>query len=79
MFFVAFVPQFVDPARPVLQQFVILEATFLILAAANVALWAILAGEMRQRFRHPGMLKIMNRTGAGFLIGAGVLTALARR
>ena len=79
VFFVAFVPQFVDPARPVLQQFVILEATFLILAAANVALWAILAGEMRQRFRRPGMLKIMNRTGAGFLIGAGVLTALARR
>lgn len=79
VFFVAFVPQFIDPGRPALQQFVILEATFLTLAAANVAVWAALAGEMRQRFRRPSTLKLMNRTGAGFLIGAGVLTALARR
>lgn len=79
VFFVAFVPQFVDPASPALPQFVVLEATFLTLGAANAALWAVLAGEMRQRFRKPGTLRLLNRTGAGFLIGAGVLTALARR
>lgn len=79
VFFVAFVPQFVDPASPALPQFVVLEATFLTLAAANAALWAVLAGEMRQRFRKPATLRALNRTGAGFLIGAGVLTALARR
>ncbi len=79
VFFVAFVPQFVDPASPALPQFVVLEATFLTLAAANAALWAVLAGEMRQRFRKPGTLRLLNRTGAGFLIGAGVLTAIARR
>ena len=33
VFFVAFVPQFVDPSMAVLPQFVILEATFLFLAA----------------------------------------------
>ena len=33
VFFVAFVPQFVNPARPAWPQFVILEATFLLLAA----------------------------------------------
>jgi threonine/homoserine/homoserine lactone efflux protein len=79
VFFVAFVPQFVDPASPALPQFVVLEATFLALAAANAALWAVLAGEMRERFRKPATLRVLNRTGAGFLIGAGVLTALARR
>ncbi len=79
VFFIAFVPQFVDPARPPLTQFVILEATFLVLAAANVALWAVLAGQMRARFRRPAMLKLVNRIGGGFLIGAGLLAAAARR
>ena len=79
VFFVAFVPQFIDPAGPLLVQFAILEATFLTLAAANVALWAVLAGQMRARFRAPSTLRLLNRLGGGFLIGAGVATALARR
>jgi homoserine/homoserine lactone efflux protein len=44
IFFVAFVPQFVDPTTAALPQFIILEATFLALAAANVVIWAVLAG-----------------------------------
>lgn len=79
VFFVAFVPQFVDPAAAVLPQFIILEATFLFLAAAGAAVWAILAGNLRERFRRPETLRKVNRTGAGFLIGAGVLTAATQR
>ncbi len=79
VFFVAFVPQFVDPARAALPQFLILEATFLVLAAINVAIWAVLAGHLRSRFKRRETLKLTNRTGASFLIGAGVLTAVARR
>lgn len=79
VFFVAFVPQFVDPTQPALQQFAILEATFIGLAAVNVAIWAMLAGELRGRFREPRSLRLINRLGAGFLIGAGVLTAAVRR
>ena len=79
IFFIAFVPQFIDPARPALMQFVILEATFLVLAAVNVAIWAVLAGELRARFRQASTLRFVNRIGAGFLIGAGVLTAALRR
>ncbi|MDJ0948341.1 MAG: LysE family translocator [Alphaproteobacteria bacterium] len=79
VFFVAFVPQFLDTAYPLLPQFVILEATFLVLAAANVAVWAVLAGEMRARFRRPATLRLVNRIGGSFLIGAGLLTAAARR
>ncbi len=78
VFFVAFVPQFVDPARSLLVQFAILEATFLILATANVALWAVLAGDMRKRFQSPPMVRRLNRIGAGFLVGAGFVTALVR-
>jgi len=79
VFFIAFVPQFVDPAHPALPQFVVLEATFVTLAAINVAIWAMLAGELRARFRNPRTMRLVNRIGSGFLIGAGLLTVLARR
>ena len=79
VFFVAFVPQFVDPSMAVLPQFVILEATFLFLAALGAAIWAILAGNLRDRFRRPETLRKVNRAGAGFLLGAGVLTAATQR
>ncbi len=79
VFFVAFVPQFVDPAHAALPQFVILEATFLALAATSIALWAVLAGRLRARFRRPATLKAANRIGASFLIGAGLLAAAVRR
>jgi len=79
VFFVAFAPQFVDPAAPALPQFAAMEATFVTLAAVNAALWAMLAGELRRRARNPATLRRANRAGAAFLIGAGALTAAARR
>lgn len=59
VFFVAFVPQFVNPAAPALPQFVILEATFLTLGAASVVIWAVLAGRVRSRFKRPETLKLV--------------------
>lgn len=79
VFFIAFVPQFVVADAPLARQFAILIATFVSLAAANTILWAVLVGEMRRRFEQPATLRLINRTGGGFLIGAGFLTALARR
>lgn len=78
VFFVAFVPQFIDPAQPAFLQFAILEATFLTLAAINVAVWAILAGQLRETFKQPSTLSLVNRIGGSFLIGAGFLTAAVR-
>ena len=79
VFFIAFVPQFIEPAQPTLWQFVILEATFLVMAALNIAVWALLAGKLQQRFREPRTMRWVQRTGACFLMGAGVLTASMRR
>jgi threonine/homoserine/homoserine lactone efflux protein len=79
VFFIAFVPQFVSPAQPLLPQFVTLVVTFLILAVFTNGIWALLAGEMRARFRSRRVARAANRLGASFLIGAGALTALARR
>ena len=78
-FFVAFVPQFVVTGRPLLTQFVLLVATFVVLATVNIALWALLAGTLGARFRKPATLRLVNRIGGSFLIGAGLLTAAARR
>ena len=79
VFFVAFVPQFIDPARPVVAQCAVLIATFVILGALNAAFWAVTAGTMRHRFSSPRALRLVNRLGGSAMIGAGLLTALARR
>lgn len=79
VFFIAFVPQFMVADAPLLSQSVVLIATFVGLAGVNVLLWALLVGEMRRRFESPATLRLINRVGGSFLIGAGALTALARR
>lgn len=79
VFFVAFVPQFIDPARPVVAQCVVLIATFVLLGTLNAAFWAVTAGTMRHRFSSPRALRLVNRLGGSAMIGAGLLTALARR
>ena len=78
VFFVAFVPQFVNTSASTLHQFVVLEITFLVLATISAALWAVLAGQARLKLRQPKTLKLVNRTGGGFLIGAGIITAAIR-
>jgi len=78
-FFVAFVPQFIDHDAALLPQLVVMEATFVALAAANAVAYALAADQLRLRVRRPGVLKWMNRTGAGLLVGMGVATAALNR
>ncbi|MFC7608510.1 LysE family translocator [Teichococcus aestuarii] len=78
-FFVAFVPQFLDPARPFLPQAAILVASFVSLAAANALLYALLAGRLSGAVRQPAVRRALNRTGGGMLVGAGLATAALRR
>jgi len=79
VFFVAFLPQFVTPAAPLLPQLAILEATFLTLATLNVLVYALLAARLRKRLRRPRAVKTMNRLGGGVMISAGLLAAALRR
>jgi threonine/homoserine/homoserine lactone efflux protein len=78
-FFVAFLPQFVNPRGPVPSQLIILGATFLILAGINAALYAIFAGHMRDIMDKHSVRTWFDRCGGTVLIGAGVLTAAMRR
>jgi threonine/homoserine/homoserine lactone efflux protein len=75
VFFVAFVPQFLDASRPLLAQGVTLEATFVALATLNATMFALLAAAARQKLRQPGVRRLVNRTGGSLLIGAGVFAA----
>lgn len=78
VFFVAFVPQFLDPARPFLLQAAILVATFVTLAAANAAAYALLAARLSGAVRRPGLRRALNRAGGAVLVGAGLTVALRR-
>lgn len=78
-FFIAFVPQFVDPAAALLPQFAVMIATFVSLAALNALAYALLADRLRARIQRPSVLKGLTRMGGVTLIGMGVLTATLRR
>jgi threonine/homoserine/homoserine lactone efflux protein len=78
VFFIAFLPQFLDGARAVLPQLVIFEASFLALATANALTYALLASAARRTIRQPRVQSAVNRTGGTLLIGAGALAAAWR-
>ncbi|MGE0420863.1 MAG: LysE family translocator [Reyranellaceae bacterium] len=79
LFFVAFVPQFMDAATPVTPQAALLVVTFVTLATINAGLYALLAGRARFVIRRPAVRRAVNRVGGGVLIGAGVMTAMIKR
>ncbi|CAH1680612.1 Threonine/homoserine/homoserine lactone efflux protein [Hyphomicrobiales bacterium] len=78
VFFVAFLPQFLDQSRPLLPQMIILAATFVTLAFFNAAGYAVLASSARRLVSRPGVLKAVNRTGGSLLVGAGIATVTWR-
>ncbi|MDB5359833.1 MAG: rhtB 4 [Rhodospirillales bacterium] len=72
VFFVAFLPQFFVAATPIVPQMALFEATFLVLATANAATYALLASAARRAVRRPEIQRRVNRVGGSMLIGAGV-------
>ncbi|MEC5324885.1 LysE family translocator [Aurantimonas sp. A3-2-R12] len=79
VFFVAFVPQFIDPAKPYAAQAMVFIGIFVLLGIVNAYLYALLATTARGFIRRPRVLRSATRTGAACLIGAGVLSAFAPR
>jgi threonine/homoserine/homoserine lactone efflux protein len=74
VFFVAFLPQFLDLTKPLFFQMTVFEVTFLILATINAALYGLLASMARDTIRKPKVQRIVNRTGGSLMIGAGLLS-----
>jgi threonine/homoserine/homoserine lactone efflux protein len=77
-FFIAFLPQFVDPSQAFLPQVLILEATFLLLAFANAFGYALVSARVRVAFRNPRAIRNLNRIGGTLLVGAGVAAISVR-
>jgi threonine/homoserine/homoserine lactone efflux protein len=77
-FFVAFLPQFVDPHADFWRQMLIFEVTFISIAFINAISYALLASRARAFVRSERVMKNINRTGGSLLIGAGLMTALAK-
>lgn len=63
-FFIAFVPQFIDSANPVVPQFLIMIVTFVGLGGINVLAYALLAARLRDKVTRPGALAWLQRAGA---------------
>jgi len=72
LFFVAFLPQFVDPGQPAAPQLLLLGATFVVLGGLNATAYAWAAGRAARLLRE-GARRWLTRFGGGCLIGAGAL------
>lgn len=79
LFFVAFVPQFLDPTRGFAGQAVVMVATFVTLAFLNALAYAFLGARAGGLVRSPRALRLVNRSAGTALIGAGAATAVLGR
>jgi threonine/homoserine/homoserine lactone efflux protein len=79
VFYVAFFPQFLDPAQSLAGQMAILVPTFVAFGTLNALLYALLASAAKRFIRHATVQRWVNRTGGSLLIAAGALTAIWRR
>jgi threonine/homoserine/homoserine lactone efflux protein len=77
-FFIAFLPQFIDPKLALLPQVSVFAATFLTLAFANVITYTLIASRARRVVQSPRTMRVINRTGGSLLIGTGVATVALR-
>jgi threonine/homoserine/homoserine lactone efflux protein len=79
MFFVAFLPHFINHTSQVTPQLWLLAITFVILATVNTALYAMFATSARRVFGSPRAQRRFNIAGGSLLSIAGVWSLLARR
>ncbi|QUI63979.1 LysE family transporter [Pseudoalteromonas sp. A22] len=79
LIFTAFLPQFVDVAKNVTEQFSLLGATFLVLEVVAIAMYAVIGLYLRQWFSKPKLVKRFNRACASFLALSGGNLLLSRQ
>jgi threonine/homoserine/homoserine lactone efflux protein len=78
IFFGAFFPQFIDPARDHGLQILIMGLTAMLVAAFSDSAYALAAGRAG-RALSAKRVRLMSRLSGGFLIGGGVWLAFSRR
>jgi threonine/homoserine/homoserine lactone efflux protein len=78
-FFAAFLPQFVEPSRPILPQLLVLGVTFVALAIPGDSAICLLAGRIRPWIVGIRFARLRNRISGTCLLACGLGLALARR
>lgn len=78
-FFSAFMPQFIDPAKPFWPQALLLMGLFLAIELVLQSSYALLAGRLRAPLARPDRQRLLHRTGAVVMAGAALFTATMRR
>ena len=79
VFFVAFLPQFIDAHADVTRQLWVLALTFVALAVLNATLYALFASNARRLLSSPRAQRRFHWMGGSLLSAAGVWALLARR
>lgn len=79
IFYIAFLPQFVDAKTAALPQFLILGATFCFIALLAAVISALAGGGLRKGANSKTALVVMNKCGAGAMVASGILTASSAR
>ncbi|MEH6473120.1 MAG: LysE family translocator [Halopseudomonas sp.] len=78
LFFMAFLPQFIDTQQPLLGQFLILASTFALVEFAVELLLAMSAVKILSWFNHRRGMQLFNRLTGGLFIGAGTWLAIGQ-
>jgi len=79
VFMLAVLPQFIDPARPQLVQYLICGATLTLTDLVVMTGYTGLAARVLRLLRTPGQIRAMNRTFGSLLMGMGALLATFKR
>ena len=79
MFFVAFLPQFINPAGDVPRQLWLLAITFVVMATLNATLYATFAASARRLLASERAQRRFNLAGGTLLSAAGAWALLAKR
>lgn len=79
LFFTALFPQFIDPNAPLLAQYIIFTATFMVMEFSWLAIYALLGAKSSNWLFAKGRAKLFNRVTGGVFIGAGTLLSTASK
>jgi len=79
VFMLAVLPQFIDPARPQLPQYLICGATLACTDLVAMTLYAGFAAKVLRLVRGPAQVRLMNRAFGGLLVTMGALLATFKR
>lgn len=79
VFFLAVLPQFIDPARPLLAQYLAVVATLTAVDLVVMSGYTLFAAKFLRLLRTPRQIRLVNRLFGGLFVGAAALLATFKR